>query len=226
MFGMNKEYVVIKNGIHTNMFSFNRDFRNEIREEFGMIESDFLVGNVGRIHGQKNQDFLIDVMRMAKIQIPDAKLLFVGPFQSEALYEQLKLKIEEYGLGSSVIFAGERNDIHKFYSAFDVFALPSRFEGFSVVGVEAQTAGLPCLFSDSITPDMDIRKKGCRFLPITEKGIADWVDALVDIHDDEDMTKLRNESESSVAMMNAGYDVNVEAQRVSKLLQGYLELDK
>ena len=55
----------------------------------------------------------------------------------------------------------------------DVFILPSHFEGLPIVGVEAQAAGLPVIFSDKITREAKIINN-VSFLSIKEKYINEW----------------------------------------------------
>lgn len=221
MFGEDSDFEVIKNGIYPEKFAFRDEWRNEIRDSLGITDSDFLIGNVGRIDFQKNQEYLIDVFAEAKKLVPSAKLIIVGSVQQQKLFKKVKEKIERYGLGDSIVFTGPRNDIEKFYSAFDLFALPSRFEGLCIVGIEAQTAGLPCLFSDTITKELDIRKKECRFLPITPEAVPEWASAISDIHNDEKIADMRKSSESADVIRNAGYDVRLETKRVCSLLEKY-----
>ena len=221
MFGEDSDFEVIKNGIYPEKFAFRDEWRNEIRDSLGITDSDFLIGNVGRIDFQKNQEYLIDVFAEAKKLVPSAKLIIVGSVQQQKLFKKVKEKIERYGLGDSIVFTGPRNDIEKFYSAFDLFVLPSRFEGLCIVGIEAQTAGLPCLFSDTITKELDIRKKECRFLPITPEAVPEWASAISDIHNDEKIADMRKSSESADVIRNAGYDVRLETKRVCSLLEKY-----
>lgn len=61
-----------------------------------------------------------------------------------------------YGLENAVVFAGTNSNTEDYYSAFDCFVLPSRFEGLPLVGVEAQASGLPCFFSDTISDELKI----------------------------------------------------------------------
>ena len=50
------------------------------------------------------------------------------------------------GIENSVMFLGFRNDVSRLYQAFDLFLMPSLYEGLPFVGIEAQASGLPCVF--------------------------------------------------------------------------------
>lgn len=70
--------------------------------------------------------------------------------------EEMKEKVKILGIEDSVKFLGQRNDINELYQAFDVFCLPSLYEGLPVVGVEAQATGLLCIFSDDMTKEIKV----------------------------------------------------------------------
>ena len=75
-----------------------------------------------------------------------------------------------------MIFYGASRDVGGLMQAMDLFALPSRFEGLPVVGVEAQAAGLPLLFSDHVTRQAALTER-VRFLPIDENSVEKWGEA-------------------------------------------------
>ena len=60
--------------------------------------------------------------------------------------EELEGIISSEHLSNVVILAGVREDINKLYSVMDVFFMPSLYEGLPVSAVEAQAAGLPCVY--------------------------------------------------------------------------------
>ena len=77
----------------------------------------------------------------------NAILLLAGTGEKE---QELRALVEQLALNNQVVFLGNRSDVAELYQAMDVFVLPSHFEGIPVVGVEAQFADLPCVFSDKV----------------------------------------------------------------------------
>ena len=76
-------------------------------------------------------------------------LLGDGPLQ-----EKIRQKTEILGIAESVVFAGLQKDPAPFYSAMDVFAFPSLWEGLGIVLLEAQYNGLPCVVSDAVPKEV------------------------------------------------------------------------
>lgn len=222
MFGEDSEFEVIKNGIYPEKFAFKEEWRKEIRDSLGVTDSDFLIGNVGRIDFQKNQDYLLDVLVEMRKIIPNIKLCIVGAVQQSGIQRRIDRKIKKYGLDSSVIFPGACNDVEKYYSAFDIFAFPSLFEGLGIVGLEAQAAGLPCVFSNTIPTELDVRHNGNFFLPITNVSIREWTEIIYRILSNPRKYSFRDSFNSASLIQHAGYDVRIETERVQELLESYL----
>ena len=170
------EVKIIHNAIDVEKFKFDEVARKKLRKEFGIKDSTVVIGHVGRFVQQKNHTFLVDVFKEYHKKNPDSKLLLVG---SGPLEDKIKKKVEKLGLKDSVLFLGQRDDINKLYSVMDVFCLPSLYEGLPVVGVEAQAAGLPCVFSDKISDDIKITDS-IKFIKLTYK-LKIWSDGIAKI---------------------------------------------
>jgi len=98
---------------------------------------------VGRVAHEKNLDFLLDVLALARESIPDLLLLIAG--EGPALAD-LRAAVGERGLGANVQFLGyldRRSELPDCYAAADVFAFASRTETQGLVLLEAMAAGLP-----------------------------------------------------------------------------------
>ena len=73
-------------------------------------------------------------------------------------------------------FLGNRADVNELYQAMDIFVMPSFFEGVPVVGIEAQFAGLPCVFSDKVPKEVKFSQK-IDFVGLGE-SLETWVKAI------------------------------------------------
>lgn len=147
---------ILPNAIDPEWFKFGESARREIRSRYGIAENDFVVGHVGRFYPQKNHDFLIDVFAELHKQKANAILLLLG---DGPLQEHIYQKVVSLGLSNAVIFAGLQKDPAPFYSAMDVFAFPSLWEGLPLTLVEAQYNGLCCFVSERITKEARISPK-------------------------------------------------------------------
>lgn len=198
--------LIVRNAIELDRFAFNEDVRNRVRSELGIDSSTILLGTVGRLQTQKNQLFLLDVMKALPL---DYRLVVVGEGPLDA---SLKGRSRALGLGDRVVFLGRRNDVPELYQAFDAFLLPSIYEGLPVVGVEAQASGLPCLFSRGVTDEVGILNS--RFIPI-DKGVAPWVSAIEAL----ELPVTSNRASALDSVRDAGFDIILE----SECLGGFYE---
>jgi len=172
LFG-NKEYDIIYNGINVEKFKFDLEIRNAVRKENDFNDK-FVIGNIARFEIQKNHKFLIDVFYEFQKINSNAILVLIGE-------GKLKKKMESYvmkmNIQDKVKFLGIRKDTERLYQAMDCFLLPSLYEGLPVVGIEAQVSGLHCIFSDTITKEVQISPNTV-FLGIKEKNIEDWKNSI------------------------------------------------
>lgn len=198
------DFEVVNNAININDFSFDSTARQIIRDEFELGDK-YIIGNVGRFAIEKNQSFLIDILAKVRERNKDAILFLVG---SGNCIQDVKDKAESMGLAEKVIFAGERDDVGRLYSAMDVFVLPSLFEGLGMVGIEAQAAGLQVVCTDSITNEMNVSGR-TKYIGLSAP-IERWVSAIA--------RAGRTDSKTShTALTKKGYDIKIEALRLERL---------
>ncbi|MDY7563071.1 glycosyltransferase [Pseudomonas sp. 10B1] len=115
----------------------------EARVELGLPLSAWIVGNVGRLHPDKDQATLLRGFALALPNLPaESQLVILGTGRLE---QDLKALALELGVGSQVLFLGQIREAHRYYKAFDVFALSSDHEPFGMVLLEAMVAGVPLL---------------------------------------------------------------------------------
>lgn len=193
----NGKVEILPNAINPERFNFRETSRQEIRTMYGIAEDDFVVGHVGRFYPQKNHDFLIDVFSEVHKQKPNAKLLLLG---DGPLQEKIKQKVESLGLAEAVIFAGLQKEPAPFYSAMDVFAFPSLWEGLPLTLVEAQYSGLPCVVSENVTKEVDV-SSNIEYLQMQKKL---WIKSLLETSENKIRKMKLPQSEK--------YDINVTAR--------------
>lgn len=176
MFGkktFDRKGVVISNGIDTDMFSFSEDARRQIRNQYG-LEDRFVIGHSGTLLPLKNQVFLIRLMPNILQKRPDAVLMLLGNGAEEYRKELLQTAAQ-LQMSDRVVFCGGVSNVHKYLSAFDVFAFPSLREGTPLALIEAQTNGLPCVISDRIPGDVHLTDL-IRALPLEAEEL--WAEQL------------------------------------------------
>lgn len=146
------------------------------RAEFGIPADAFVVGHVGRFEEQKNHKFLIEIATEIAKRQPKMHLLLIG---DGSLRSEIQQKVIENGLANCVTFADLRPDVPRLMlSAMDLFLLPSIHEGLGLVLIEAQAAGLPCVFSDVVPEESDAVKPLVRRISLS-KSASDWAEAVM-----------------------------------------------
>ncbi|GGD65674.1 glycosyltransferase [Paenibacillus nasutitermitis] len=179
LFGANcwkdSRVMVFPNAISTESYAALPQDRRQLRSRLGLGSSNSPVfAHIGRFADQKNHGFLIDRFAEYAAIDKEAKLLLVGDGPRLA---EMKEKVQHLGLREQILFLGLRKDVPELLGAVDGFILPSLFEGLGIVLIEAQAAGIPCLVSDVVPKEADL-KLGL-FHPLR---LADdprrWVDGL------------------------------------------------
>ena len=199
---------LIKNAIDTSKFAFDPETRRRMRDNLNISDM-FAVGHIGRFMKQKNHSFLVDIFAHIHEKQPDAVLLLVGEGELE---HEIRKKVDELGINERVRFLGVRNDVNQLLMAFDVFLLPSLYEGLPVVAVEAQACGLKMVVSDVVTKEAKINKN-IVYLPLIRQA-KEWAEAALSVQDID-------RAAAKEQLVEAGYEISIEA---SKLLKLYMSL--
>ncbi len=174
MFGSkpHREVLFLKNGVNTERFRFNETLRRETRMRYGFQDA-LVVGCVGRLCPAKNHYFLLQVFAALLYLRPDARLVLIGRGELE---DTLLAQADRLGIWKKLLHIPVTEEIEAFYAMMDIFLLPSLFEGLPVVGIEAQTAGLPCLFSENITRQTAVTDRA-RFLSL-DRSAGEWAEQV------------------------------------------------
>ena len=216
LFG-NKEYnkgnvYLLNNAIDLDKFRFDINIRKNKRKELDIDDSTIVIGHIGRFMRQKNHDFLIDIFTEIHKKNNNSLLLLAG---QGPLFNSVQEKVRSLKLDTCVRFLGQRNDVNELYQVFDVFLLPSLYEGLPVVGVEAQASGNLCYFSNDMTKETKVLNSTI-FMSLDNKP-EEWANAILkDIN-----TYQKHDTKEEVSKY--GFNIKEEADKLLKLYLAYLK---
>lgn len=187
-----KNCYVLYNGIDATRYAFNKEVRLQVRESLSIPSGTLVVGNVGRLVGQKNQTLLIEVHKSLLKINPNSWLVIVG---DGPLHERLQ---NEAASIPNILLLGARTDIPDVLQAFDVFVMPSVKEGLGIAAIEAQAAGLPTIVSEIIPQEAYITSLVCKIDLKEEPEI--WAKRISNID-------VKNRLITTSQIKEAGYDI-------------------
>jgi glycosyltransferase involved in cell wall biosynthesis len=142
--GIDGERIAVINlGFDFSQLSPTDDERRGIRVEFG-IGHEFLIGCVASFFRTKGHRYLLAALSLIVKEIPNVRLLLVGPGDPTPL----EATIKELGLENHVIIAGYRKDVPACMGAADIVVHPSLSEAFSQVVIEAMGVGTALIATD------------------------------------------------------------------------------
>jgi len=216
---ISKKYLLVQNAIDSSKYQFSEELRGELRRELG-CEGKLVIGNVGRLHFQKNQSFLLDIFYEIQKEIQNSCLILVGQGSDE---NELRNKSRELGILDKIIFLGVRKDIGAILSVMDIFVFPSVFEGLGIALLEAQASGLPVIASDKVIPyEVKISDK-FQFVSL-DKPAKDWSKIVLKF-----AQLIKNEKSDRVSaseqIRNSGYDIYREADKLKEIFLSMSKLD-
>lgn len=193
---------VLNNAIAYRDYAYDEEARLAQRAAWGIGDDEILLGAVGRLDVQKNHQWLLETFAEFSRTDKSYRLVIVGVGE---LHDDLERTITRLGCHDRISLVGRSADMPACYSAFDLFVMPSLFEGLPVSIIEAQSAGLHCLLSSRISTDSDI-SGNCEFLDLEDRGA--WLDAI---------TRAQTHDRRH-PHLSQDYDLDVQAQRIIDLI--------
>ncbi|MDO4987071.1 MAG: glycosyltransferase [Candidatus Saccharibacteria bacterium] len=172
------QYKLIPNAIDFTKFAHTPNEQKSIRkiicEKYHIPLNAAIIGHIGRFTHAKNNCFLIDILKET-LKTKNTYLICVGEHTED--FNKFQNYAARQGVKEYIITPGIQTDTSDFYQAFDIFVLPSRFEGLPIVAIEAQASNLPCILSDRIDSAVKISKQAV-FLPINNP--KSWAQKILD----------------------------------------------
>lgn len=205
VFGSKTRYHILKNGIDLDSFMYSEKLRTKSREDFNLTDK-FVVGTIARFSKVKNYPFLINSFEMVLKNKENAMLLLVGDGEEK---EKILAMVKQKGIEKNVIFVGHTNEVTKYLHIMDVFVLPSFTEGLSLVTVEAQVSGLPCVVSTGLPDEILLTDKIQKY-PLSD-GFSKWANYILE---SKKYTVRKNNIE---VIRKQGFDIEDTVQSLEEL---------
>jgi L-malate glycosyltransferase len=208
--------VTVHNGIETGLFQLPPEEREAARRELGLNPDELAVGTMGELAEQKNHRCLLDAVPAVLKRRPQTRFLIAGDGE---LKEKLLARRDELGLGDRVRFLGYREDVPRLLSAFDIFVLPSLWEGLPVALIEAMAAGVPIVATD-VDGNIEVFGHGEAGLAVPPGDPERLAEGLLELAGDPDRRKRLGETGRRRA--RELFDVRVMIRRYGELYQSCL----
>lgn len=171
MFGSD-DFIFVPNAVDVNRCKFSEEERIKIRKSYG-IKNEYLIGHIATFSIAKNHKFLIKILRDLKSKEFDYKAILIGegPMKQEIMDLAKNLDVED-----KIIFAGKVPNAYTYMSAMDLFVLPSLYEGLPVCLIEAQSVGVPTIYSDTISNQIKINENA---IPLSIEDSELWANEII-----------------------------------------------
>lgn len=168
-----KKIFVLPNGIDYQKF-----YDSSLSKQYSSNKK-LIIGTVCRLEPQKGLSYLLLAMRIILTKFPQTRLEIVG---DGSLLEELQNLSKKLGISNSVFFFGKFTDVIPFYNRMDIFVLPSLYEGFGIVLLEAMAAGVPVIATnvDGIKEVIIHGESGILVPPKNPEAIANAVINIIE----------------------------------------------
>ena len=190
----------MNNAIDANQFTYNDLISKQYKKKYG-LENKLIVGHIGRFTSQKNHSFLLKIFQNLLQKKQDCQLVLIGdgPLRETIIQEAKNLSVYD-----NISFLGVQSDVPNLYQMFDVFVFPSFYEGLPVTLIEAQSAGIKVLASDTITDEVNLTDE-IQFVSI-KKSAAYWADKILEIYP-------YKKNNNYIIIKNEGYDIEANTKK-------------
>lgn len=175
-----EKIIVIENGIDFSSYSLKNE-KQSIGHELGIHSAHPVVGTVARLHRQKGLTYLIKAAKKISRHYPEVKVLIVGEGPERKKLERL---IKKMGLRKTVLLLGERSDAARILTYYDIFVLPSLWEGLPYALIEAGAYG-KAVVASAIEGIKEIIEDGETGVLAEPKNSAALAESILRLQEDE-----------------------------------------
>ena len=209
-----KKIEKILNGVDVQRFQFSNreEIRRAKRKEFNIADDTVVIGLCGNLRKQKNHALLIEAAAKLKQKKLKFCVLCAGTSVEEEV-QALHQKVKDMQVQDCVHFIGARMDVPELMQAFDIYCLPSFFEGLPFSLMEAMAAGLPAV-ATRVEGNREVVQDGKTGFLTTNDNVEELTQALEKLIVDQ---KMRHQ-------MGEAALVAVEELSFERMMQQYEKL--
>ncbi len=179
--------------------SHKEEWRKLIRDKYGINESDFVYGFIGRINGDKGINELFSASKKILQEKENAWIMLVGNMEKADSVDQ---ELFDWAQAEPrVLFCGYTNVVEQYLSAMDVYVLPSYREGFGSAVVEAEAMGVSVIVTDIPGPT-DAMLRNETGLVVKKADEQSLYEGMLRIAEDEQMRQRFGENGYRFAFEN------------------------
>ncbi|MDR2430949.1 MAG: glycosyltransferase [Candidatus Margulisbacteria bacterium] len=135
-----RQVTVINNGISLTEKYLHKIDRAAARRALRFTAQNIVIGTLGRLYPEKNQQFLLRAFARLADRLPETRLLLVGDGPSRQELEHWAVKLNIY---DKIVFAGWQSDVYRYLKVMDIYVLPSLYEGHPGSILQAWACRLP-----------------------------------------------------------------------------------
>ena len=186
-----KKFIIIPNGVDVDCLYRQSTFEKirEVKKELDVKSANKIIITIGQLIRQKNHTLLIEAFSKFINGYPDYRLVILGGGSGK---KTLTTLVKDLSIEDSIIFPGIKNEVGPYLAAANFFVLPSLFEGFGIVCIEAMAMGLPVISTRVTGPDSYIKDgKNGLFTDGTVSDLVDKMSAIADLNE-ERMSVYKN----------------------------------
>lgn len=204
------KYKIVYNAIDTKKYQFDDNKRKKIRKKLD-LEDKLVITNIGRLHFQKNQEFVIKIFNEILKENKESILLLIGDGPDRKKLTDL---VKIFKIEKKVKFLGIRKDVNDVMQAADVLLFPSLFEGLPLVMIEAQAADLLIYASKNKIDEKVIINKDRVNLISLEESDKYWASQIINKSKERYKRKSNNK-----LLANSNFDIKTEARKIQTFFE-------
>jgi glycosyltransferase EpsF len=211
LFPNKRNVQVLKNSIDSEYFvKIGEEHKDYLRKQFNINGGTLVLLQIGRLNSIKNHQFSLKIANELKNKNIKFKLFFAG---EGALLRHLKKQVKGLNLENEIVFLGLRTDVANLLAGSDLMLMPSLYEGFGVVLIEAQAIGIPSLISHTIPSDADIGID-LIYVKSLKDSVEVWANCIIEILK---KNVAIEKGKRLLKLREFGYDHHISAQVLFEL---------